>query len=294
MAMADLSRRAVVAVVALLVVLPVIYRGGWLMGVLAAALAMLATREFCLLARRMGVRTFTRTAMAITAALVLAATAEPFFTGFAPLALTVVMGATVVLFVAAVRARAVTDQPLASVCSTLTAALYVGGGLCFAVLLRHLPETGVAVRAPGPLEGPLVVLFPLAVTWVGDIAAYFAGSLWGTRRLFPAVSPGKTLEGTIAGILAAGAAGLFFAIAAAEPFVLLGVGPSWLVGIALLIGAGGLAGDLAVSLLKREAGVKDTGSMLPGHGGVLDRIDAVLVTLPLAYAALQLAGSVSP
>ncbi|MDE0475069.1 MAG: phosphatidate cytidylyltransferase [Gammaproteobacteria bacterium] len=112
--------------------------------------------------------------------------------------------------------------------------------------------------------------------------------------MFPAVSPGKTLEGTIAGILAAGAAGLFFATAAAEPFVLLGVEPGWLIGIALLIGAGGLAGDLAVSLLKREAGVKDTGSMLPGHGGVLDRLDAVLVTLPLGYAALQLAGAVSP
>lgn len=294
MAMADLSRRAAVAVVALLVVLPVIYRGGWLMGALAAALAMLGTREFCLLARRTGVRPFTRMAMAITAALVLAATAEPFFTGFAPLALTVVMGATVVLFVAAVRARNVTDKPLASVCSTLTAPLYVGGGLCFAVLLRHLPDTGVAVRAPGPLEGPLLLLFPLAVTWAGDIVAYFAGSLWGRRRLFPTVSPGKTLEGTVAGILAAGAAGLFFAMAAAEPFVLLGVGPGWLVGIALLIGAGGLAGDLAVSLLKREAGVKDTGSMLPGHGGVLDRLDAVLVTLPLAYAALRFAGSVSP
>ena len=294
MAMADLPRRALVAVTALLVVLPVIYRGGWLMGALAAALAMLGTREFCLLARRSGARPFTGTAMAIAAALVLAATAEPFFTGFAPLALTVLLGTAIVLPIAAVRARGVADKPLASICSTLMAALYVGGGLCFAVLLRHLPETGVAVRAAGPLEGPLVLLFPLVVTWVGDIAAYIAGSLWGHRRLLPAVSPGKTVEGTVAGILTAGAAGLFFATGAAEPFVLLGVEPGWLPGIALLIGVGGLAGDLAVSLLKREAGVKDAGALLPGHGGVLDRLDSVLVTLPLAYAALQLAGSVSP
>lgn len=294
MGMTDISRRALVAVVALLFVLPAIYRGGWLMGVLAAALAMLGAREFCLLARRKGVRPFTGTAMVITAALVLAATAEPFFTGFAPLALTVLMGAVVVLPIAAVRTRGVADQPLASVCSTLTAALYVGGGLCFGVLLRHLPDTGVAVRAAGPLEGPLLLLFPLTVTWVGDIAAYFVGSLWGNHRLFPAISPGKTLEGTVAGILAAGAAGLFFAAVAAEPFVLLGVGPSWIVAIALLIGAGGLAGDLAVSLLKREAGVKDAGTLLPGHGGMLDRLDSVLVTLPLGYAALQLAGAVSP
>lgn len=294
MAMADLSRRALAAVVALLVVLPVIHRGGWLMGALAAALAMLGAREFCLLARRTGVRPFTRTAMGIAAALVLAATAEPFFTGFAPLALTVLMGAAGGLFVAAVRARGVTDKPLASVCSTLTAALYVGGGLCFAVLLRHLPETGVAVRTPGPLEGPLLLLFPLAVSWVGDIAAYFAGSLWGHRRLAPAVSPGKTLEGAIAGILAAGAVGLFFATTTYEPFAPLGVAPGWIAAIAFLAGAGGLAGDLAVSLLKREAGVKDTGSLLPGHGGVLDRLDGLLVTLPLSYAALQLIGSVSP
>ena len=293
MAMTDLPRRALVAVAALLVVLPVIYRGGWPMGVLAAALAMLGTREFCLLARRRGIRPFTGAAMAIAAALVLAATAEPFFTGFAPLALTILMGSIVAAPIAAVRARDTADKPLASVCSTLTAALYVGGGLCFCVLLRHLPETGVAVRAAGPLEGPLVLLFPLAVTWAGDVAAYFVGSLWGRRRLLPAVSPGKTVEGTAAGILAAGAAGVVFAVAAAEPFVLLGVGPAWVVGIALLIGAGALAGDLAVSLLKREAGVKDAGSLLPGHGGVLDRLDAVLVTLPLAYAALQLAGAVS-
>ena len=202
MGMADFSRRALVAAVALLLVLPVIYRGGWLMGALAAALAVLGAREFCLLAGRTGVRPFTGTAMAIAAALVLAATAEPFFTGFAPLALTVLMVAVVVLPIAAVRARNVEDKPLASVCATLTAALYVGGGLCFAVLLRHLPEPGVAVRAAAPLEGPLLLFFPLAVTWVGDIAAYFVGSLWGRRRPFPGVSPGKTVEGTVAGISA--------------------------------------------------------------------------------------------
>lgn len=294
MAMADLPRRALVAVAGLVLVLPAIYRGGWILGVLAAALAVLGAREFCLLARRGGLRPFTGAAMAMAAALVLAATAEPFFTGFAPLALGVLMAGAVLLPVVAVRARAAADRPLASVSATLVAALYVGGGLCFAVLLRHLPETGVAVRPAGPLEGPLLLLFPLAATWVGDIVAYVVGSLWGKRRMFPAVSPGKTLAGTVAGILAAGTAGLLFATLAAEPFVLLGVGPAWIVGIALLIGAGGLGGDLAVSLLKREAGVKDTGSLLPGHGGVLDRLDAVLVTLPLAYAALQLAGSVSP
>ena len=294
MAMTDLPRRALVAVAGLLIVLPAIYRGGWILGVLTAALAVLGTREFCLLARKRGVRPFTGAAMVITAALVLMATAEPFFTGFAPLALAVLMAAAVALPVAAVWARTLDERPLASICVTLVAALYVGGGLSFSVLLRHLPETGAAVRTVGSLEGPLLLLFPLAVTWVGDITAYFAGSLWGKRRLFPAVSPGKTGLGTVAGILAAGTAGLLFATVAAEPFVPLGVGLGWIVGIALLIGMGGVAGDLAISLLKREAGVKDAGALLPGHGGVLDRLDAVLVTIPLAYAALRLAGSVSP
>ena len=294
MAIADFPRRSLAAVIALLVTLPVIHRGGWILGALAATLAVLGTREFCLLARKGGGRPFTGAAMVITAALVLAATAEPFFTGFAPLALAVLMGAAVILPVAAVQAREVADKPLATVCATLTGALYVGGGLCFGVLLRHLPEAGVAVRTASPLEGPLLLLFPLAVTWVGDTAAYIAGSLWGSRRLLPAVSPGKTVEGTVAGLLAAGTVGVLFAALAAEPFVRIGVGPGWIVGISLLLGAGAVAGDLAVSLLKREAGVKDAGSLFPGHGGVLDRLDAVLVTLPLAYAALRLVGSVSP
>ncbi len=294
MAMTDLPRRALVAVAGLLVVLPVIHRGGWLMGAFVVTLAMLGAREFCLLARRGGVRPFTGVAMATAGALVLAATAEPFFAGFAPLALMVVMGVALALPIAAVGARDVADRPLASVCATLTAALYVGGGLCFALLLRHLPEQGVAVREVGALEGPLLLLFPLAVTWAGDMAAYFAGSLWGRRPLIPAVSPGKTMEGTVVGIVVAGAMGLFFATVAAEPLDWLGVGPRSAVGVALLIGVGGVAGDLAVSLLKREAGVKDTGSLLPGHGGVLDRLDSVLVALPLAYGALRLAGALSP
>ncbi len=291
MAATDLSRRALVAVAALLVVLPAVHLGGWILGALAAALAALASREFCLLARRGGLRPFTGTAMAISAALVLAAAAEPFFVGFAPLALAVLMGASVVLPIAAVRARRVADKPLASVCATLTAALYVGGGLCFGVLLRHLPERGVAVRAASPFEGPLLLLFPLAVVWAADVAAYLVGGSWGRRRLLPAVSPGKTVVGAVAGLAAALAAGALFATLAAEPFVPMGVGPGWIVGIALLVGVGGMAGDLSVSLLKREAGVKDAGSLFPGHGGVLDRLDAVLVALPLAYAALAFAGS---
>ncbi len=293
MALADLQRRALVAGLALVLVLPVIYQGGWVLGALAAALAVVGTREFCLLARKGEVRAFTGTAMALAAALVLAATAEPFFTGFAPLALVVLMGATVILPIAAVRARGVAERPLASICVTFSAALYVGGGLCFGLLLRHLPETGVAVRAAGPLEGPLLLFFPLAVTWIGDSAAYFAGSLWGERRLLPAVSPGKTVVGSVAGLSAAAAVGVLFVAVAAEPFAFLGAGPATVVAIALLVGVGGQAGDLAVSLLKREAGVKDTGSLFPGHGGVLDRLDGVLVALPLAYAALRVASLVS-
>ena len=289
MGMTDLRPRILVASLALLVVIPVIYAGGWLLGALAAALAAAGTREFCLLARERGVQAFAGTAMVLAAALVLAATVEPFFTGFAPLALALLMGTAVVLPVAAVRARGVNGRPLASVCVTIVSALWVGGGICFCLLLRYLPETGVAVRSTGSLEGPLLLLYPLAVVWIADSAAYFAGSLWGRRRLFPTVSPGKTVFGTVAGLIAATATGALFVAVAPEPFVLLGVNPAAVVFIALLVGAGGVAGDLAVSLLKREARVKDTGSLLPGHGGVLDRMDAALVALPIAYAALRAA-----
>jgi phosphatidate cytidylyltransferase len=137
-------------------------------------------------------------------------------------------------------------------------------------------------------RSPWLVLAAMAVVWVADTAAYFAGRAFGRHKLAPAISPGKTWEGVGGALVAvaayalaltplAGAAG--FAGALSAPVV-----AAW-VAFALALAALSVAGDLFESLLKRHAGVKDSGRLLPGHGGILDRIDALLAAMPAAAIA---------
>lgn len=134
--------------------------------------------------------------------------------------------------------------------------------------------------------GPWLVLAALAVCWVADIAAYFSGRAFGQRKLAPSISPGKTWEGVVGavvGVLVYGFAavtGLFKPAWTSAGVLLFGFALVALTGLSVV-------GDLFESLLKRHAGLKDSGTLLPGHGGVLDRIDSLTSTLPLlALAAL--------
>jgi phosphatidate cytidylyltransferase len=117
------------------------------------------------------------------------------------------------------------------------------------------------------------LLFVILVTWLGDTFAYLLGRSFGKHPLIPRISPKKTVEG-----LAGGLAGS--AITGALAVALFGLGIPWWAGIlaGLVIGAIGVIGDLAESLMKRQAGVKDSGTLIPGHGGMLDRVDALLFT----------------
>jgi phosphatidate cytidylyltransferase len=189
----------------------------------------------------------------------------------------------------AVFRRGAQDRPMAAVAVTTMGAIYGGGCLSFGVLLRHLPEAGWGVAAGTVRLGAILLAFPFAVTWVGDSAAFFAGRRFGRRKLLPAVSPGKTVVGSVASLVASalvgGAMGGWLLALHPRPgaSVLMGVG----MGLVLALGA--QVGDLAESVLKREAGVKDSGTLLPGHGGVLDRFDALLFNLPLSYFMFRLA-----
>ena len=118
----------------------------------------------------------------------------------------------------------------------------------------------------------------LAIVFAGDISALYVGSAFGRHKLSPAVSPGKTIEGSLGGLAANLGVGclikLFFLPALNWPQTLL---------FCLMIGAAGQLGDLFESVLKRSSQVKDSGGLLPGHGGILDRIDALLFAAPIAY-----------
>jgi len=142
--------------------------------------------------------------------------------------------------------------------------IYVGM-LIFLFLISTLPN------------GWIWLIIMLFCTWANDTGAYFVGRSWGRRRLAPELSPGKTVEGAIGGLLtciiAAWAASLIYPQLPLWSLLLLG----------LIIGLAGQVGDLVESAIKRQAGVKDSGKLIPGHGGVLDRFDSMLFTAPLVY-----------
>jgi phosphatidate cytidylyltransferase len=147
---------------------------------------------------------------------------------------------------------------------TLSAAFFAG--LVSLGVLRAMGALGARAGTPG--EVPVWLLLVIIPTWAGDVLAYLVGSAIGSRRLAPRVSPGKTWEGTIAGLVGAGAAAIGIATIFGLPRA-----PATIV--ALGIGTAGLVGDLFESSVKRSAGVKDSGTILPGHGGILDRLDSL-------------------
>ncbi len=142
------------------------------------------------------------------------------------------------------------------------------GAAGFAVLV----PAGLAMAALTALE----VLLVLLLVWIADTAAYFVGRAWGRSKLAPGISPGKTWEGAAGGL---GGAALYAIIIAF--FTDRGAWPA-LVATAVLLGMASIVGDLFESAAKRQAGLKDSGALLPGHGGVLDRIDSTTAALPLA------------
>jgi phosphatidate cytidylyltransferase len=139
-------------------------------------------------------------------------------------------------------------------------------------------------------RSPWLLLAAMALVWIADTAAYFTGRALGRTKLAPQVSPGKTWEGVYGALMAVGAYALAlvpFARAAGYALPLQPANIALWVAFALLLAAVSVFGDLFESLLKRHAGVKDSGALLPGHGGVLDRTDALLAAMPLAALAAQ-------
>jgi phosphatidate cytidylyltransferase len=153
-----------------------------------------------------------------------------------------------------------------STANTLFGAIYIGWLLGYAIWLQ------------GRADGPQLVLFLVGVTWAGESAAYLVGSSVGRRRLAPILSPGKTVEGAIAQVITSIAAALALGFWLLPACGLLGAA-----GAGVILGVIGQVGDLAESAIKRSIGTKDTGDLIPGHGGMLDRIDSLLFNAPALY-----------
>ena len=156
-----------------------------------------------------------------------------------------------------------------AISGTVMGAVWIGGGLAFLILLRDLPA-----------HGRLVAFSVLLAVWAGDTIAYVGGRLMGRHKLAPRTSPGKTWEGLVFGT----AATIFVAFIAFYKQDFLTIGQSIVVGVVIAVAAP--MGDLFESLLKRDMDVKDTGTLLGGHGGMLDRLDALLFAAPAVYFAI--------
>lgn len=149
--------------------------------------------------------------------------------------------------------------------------VYVAGPLAVAVLLRGMPG------------GERYVLLVCGIVWVGDTAAFYVGSSLGRHPLAPRVSPRKSVEGGVAGLTGSIVAAAALARALGVPAAF---GPS--LGVGAVVGTAGQMGDLVESLMKRAFQVKDTGRLIPGHGGMLDRIDSLLFAIPVFYLWVRL------
>lgn len=134
--------------------------------------------------------------------------------------------------------------------------------------------------------GPYLVLYLISLIWVADSGAYFGGRKWGKRKLAPEVSPGKTWEGVVSAL----AASIVYALVAANLLAISGNQWALFVVLSLITVAFSIIGDLTESMFKRHAGIKDSGRLLPGHGGVLDRIDSLTAAAPVFVVGIWLGG----
>jgi phosphatidate cytidylyltransferase len=179
-----------------------------------------------------------------------------------------IAGAVIASPLAAMRMRKDPVQMLDSVLATLFPVVFIGLMLSYTIGIRALPGA----------DGQNLLFLLMLCIIVADTAAYYVGSAFGRRRLASVISPKKTWEGAVAGV--AGSLGAAFL---ARAWFFPALTPLHAAGLGLLLGVAGILGDLAVSMVKRAAGVKDSSGILPGHGGLLDRTDSLLFTAPILY-----------
>jgi phosphatidate cytidylyltransferase len=184
------------------------------------------------------------------------------------------------LFASAIWLRGPNGKPLSSVAITAF-------GVMYASLFSYIYALRYHDYAVGAVAGTILVLLPVLLTWVTDIGAYVFGRTFGRRKLIPSVSPGKTVEGAIGGLVSAVVICLVYVRFVLMPYAQLGLTLQGAILFAIVISVAAQTGDLAESVLKREAGVKDSSHIIPGHGGVLDRFDSLLFVMPIAFLLLS-------
>jgi len=254
--------RIATAVIAIPVVLYVIYVGGGLLALMVAVAAAVCGWEFSALVKAGGVNASADTIAGGAVLLVgISYLDDPVLSQ---------LGVIAVVFYGLIRRGF--GEPDSRLCATATSvlgALYTGLSLGYIISIRHLPGAGFE----------LLLLFVVTV-WAFDSFAYFCGISFGRRRLWERISPRKSWEGAVGGV-----AGAVLTASGLALLLRLAPGPSAV--LALVIAISSQVGDLIESALKRAADVKDSGRVLPGHGGLLDRLDSMMFAAPVTYFLLK-------
>ncbi len=277
--MTELTKRVLFAVAAIPVIAAAVWFGGAALAALLSIAAALAAWEYGRLAEAAGQRPMTAWLIVLAAAIPLAVHAARLGLWVPPLGLVALLAP--VLLTVAMWTRGVGGKPLEATATTLFGAWYTGGMLAFAYALRYHRF------AIGALAGTLLLMLPLVLTWLNDSGAFFFGKRFGRRKLMPSVSPGKTIAGAVGAVGTTLVATWAYFTFLLKPYAGLGLSIAGILILGIAISAAAQVGDLAESLLKRQAGVKDSSTLIPGHGGVLDRVDSLLFTIPLAYVLLD-------
>jgi len=203
------------------------------------------------------------------------------FFGYFYLSLMFAIGVIMILLLQLMKGEM--DDIILKVSAAVFGITYIGWLLSHAILLRNIdnnPDIKMfAEKFQGLGEaGFFYAIFVVACTFVNDIGAYYTGKWKGKEKLLPGISPGKTVEGTIGGIVCAIVAGVIVNIIFSSPLSYL-----WVMALGFVVSLTAICGDLVESMIKRSVGIKDSGRILPGHGGFLDRFDSLIFVFPVSY-----------
>ncbi len=294
--MTELGKRVIVGAIGIPLAMAIIYFGGYLFAAVVFIISAIALWEFYSLAEAKQMQPIKKTG--IIFGLIMQLTLSIIMLENYNFELSYIILAELILFIMIIfffRIGIGTDKSFTSLSSTVAGVLYIPFFLSFLIALRNatkiqtLDIEGLS-QIPAFLgdndpdaAAALLLISILFSIWICDSAAYFVGKAVGKHKLAPKVSPKKTWEGAIAGFVAGAASAVFFASLLLPEFPTLHA-----IMIGSIVGTIGQAGDLAESLLKRDAGVKDSSRILPGHGGFLDRFDSILFVMPAVFICLVL------
>jgi phosphatidate cytidylyltransferase len=273
----ELAKRILFALVGAPLTIALIYFGGWILATALGVISALGAWELYRMARVQGHEPLDNVGIVIAACVPLLVHGT--YLGVIRASITIAVMIFIILTASVIWLRGVSRRPLVSLGVTVA-------GIAYPSLVVYMYPLRYHDYAVGALAGTVLLMFPILLTWATDTGAYAFGRMFGRHKLIPSVSPGKTIEGAIGGVVTAVIIAWLYVAFVLKPYAHLSMLPVWTIVFAIVISIVGQTGDLAESLFKRDAGVKDSSTLLPGHGGILDRFDSLLFVLPAAYLLL--------